>query len=404
MQTKTDVINNQLASVIKDYKRDFDTQKSLADKRRNIIDVIAEKVCDKKYAEEQLGGKNAVLSLSDEDIRDFIIKNVLDQKLRYIQIIKELQTLTINDQKIKQDLTEEVARLKEENAFLKQNKDDLKEFVPSDTKNSVIVKDFDGKMTAVNLNTVLTKLNQLHLILLEELGIHGKSEIKEIVAEFSESKDKSEASRQGIVKQLLTELVDFNLVEMDTISTGYRSKVIVYNISETGKALYEKQFNKKPVKSEKEMLGGQNKSYEHGYLIKDTAQVLKDMGYAVKYDAKECRFPVPGAANLTYVPDVVAEISETFGSKSGTVANKMFIEVELGHHNQHDFNDKLDKARFITKEIFFIVPNEDVVTKINEQLQAYSKSKLKEKINLTAYVQTLSKYAKNKNWGDKKPL
>lgn len=85
------VIVGQLQAQISEYASALSKEKSKRKKLRECLTAVAEKVCDSEYGNGQLGGKNQMLTLSDTELRDFVIKNTLKQKVESSRKILEIQ-------------------------------------------------------------------------------------------------------------------------------------------------------------------------------------------------------------------------------------------------------------------------------------------------------------------------
>ena len=79
----------QINRIEKEYREAQSRAKSL----RKNLETIAEKTCNFKYAIKQLGGPNEIFKMSDGQLRDFIITNIIEQKQEFMQNIRELQQL-----------------------------------------------------------------------------------------------------------------------------------------------------------------------------------------------------------------------------------------------------------------------------------------------------------------------
>lgn len=414
---KQDVVLQQLEEQLKDYKTDYDKSQKQSSERRKCLMTIAEKVCDSKYGNMQLGGRNDMIKQTDFEIRDFIIRNVLDQKMRYTQSIIDLQKLYINEQREKEELANQVLKLREElvqaqnayqNAIQANQTSNLGQMAAAAGVGAVggamvgamnshqnAKPEVDTKMPGKKDSNILingsevyditkeyNKVNVYQLAILNAIGTFGYSETNDIVSECM----KHVEAKETFIRQNINELVDFKMLTLDKISTPIRKTLSLYGLSDLGKAIYKKEYDKTPVKCEKVRLVEMHASINHAYCIKDTCKILGDLGYTnISMDAIANTIDV--ASSRRYVPDIIAN----FDSKT-----KTYWEVELGHHKDGDFFDKLDKATKVTDVIYIVVNDMQTWEKVKKQVVGY-KLKLNQenrKVKLTVYLGTMTQLSK----------
>ena len=79
----------------------------------------------------------------------------------------------------------------------------------------------------------------------------------------------------------------------------------------------------------------------------------------------------------TCVPDVVCCLSNSME----------YYEVECGNHHQSDFNDKCDKLKSITQNLFFVAPNKETVEKkLKPQIEAWINARGRSQLKLSGVV------------------
>lgn len=135
------------------------------------------------------------------------------------------------------------------------------------------------------------------------------------------------------------------------------SNMIVFELSDIGKQCYKSAFNDDPVIAEKRRIVKDHASLEHAYLIKDSANVFRELGYKVYTELSDVTFKVSN--NRRKVFDFLIE------NDKKEIAH---IEVERGTHNKDDFFDAMDKIYEITKSFYFITPNAQVKDKKTRQM------------------------------------
>lgn len=152
----------------------------------------------------------------------------------------------------------------------------------------------------------------------------------------------------------IAELRDKSILSDEQVSYGGKGggTFNVYELSKTGKSCFKKITNDNPVIPEKKRIVDHHASLEHGYLIKDSAKIFREMGYKVYTDLDDVTFKIDSKHRKVF--DFIVENEE---------GKLMYIEVERGTHTQDGFSEAMDKIYEITKEFYFICPNEQVKNK-----------------------------------------
>lgn len=204
----------------------------------------------------------------------------------------------------------------------------------------------------VDLKTTIAKIDEKTLgwDVIEAIGTHGLSEQKDIGLIIANS-GKSTSSLRPDTDHLLA----MDVIEREQINVG-RRWFFAYELTDLGSRIYLEKYKRSPVECEKQILKKQHTTALHGYCIKDTANVMTGLlGYdEASTDRRTNSMKLYNGQ--TYIPDVIAK------KKDGAVVD--YIEVELGHHTQKDFNIKCDKMRMVSKNLFFVVPDAETMHKI----------------------------------------
>lgn len=237
----------------------------------------------------------------------------------------------------------------------------------------------------IDLKDYMDKMNDVMWDIVVAIGTDGLSESKDL---------KKAVVKDGITESAfntaLAQLRKMNIVEQERINTGWRW-FHVYELSDLGNRLYVEKFNKDPVACEKQVLQREHTTALHGYCIKDAAYILQSVfGYDEAVTDRKIN-SIKLYNGEIYIPDIIAK------KKRGAIVD--YFEVELGHHTQKDFNNKLDKMRMVTKNLYFIVPDADTMNKILARqigqwvLEKGGKEKLK---GTTIYLTTMTKLTEGK--------
>lgn len=241
------------------------------------------------------------------------------------------------------------------------------------------------KAHMIDLNMYLNKMDVVMWNVMVCIGVDGLSVAKEIKRLIQERRDVTES----MVNTALLDLRVMGIINEEKINVGSKW-FYVYNLSETGSRIFYEKFNKDPVLCEKQKLIKDHATATHGYCIKEVAELLqKKLKYTeATYDRKSNVIHL--GDDKSYIPDIICKAE----------GQTQYIEVELGHHMQNDFNEKCDKMLMVSKNLFFVVPSTEISNKILKQLAGWityrgGKDKL-EGMGIVIYVTTTSKLAKGK--------
>lgn len=402
-----EVIFRQLEEQLADFGSDLNRANGETKKLRSCLTSIAEKVCDSEYGKNQLSGKNLMTTLDDIALRDFIIKNVFEQRIKFTKNIIDLQKLFLQEQKEKDEIAQQLIIEKKEKEEYKrayedmvkvkadlesqqytrgnisstvENKMNTELIAPDDTKQANMV--YYEKMP-YDINEVYNTVDVYQMKILQIIGENGFSETNDIVDICAKMQ---ELGSHTVIRDTLKIMVTNKLLEIETISTPIRRKLTLYSMTTIGVGIYRKEFGKKPVKDEKTKIKEMHATVQHGYCIKDTVKILGDLGYTnISMDSSENVIEV--ANNRRYVPDIIAN----FDAKT-----KTYWEVELGHHKDGDFYEKLEKATKITNTLYIVVNDMQAWEKLKKQITGF-KLKLKQEhrvIKLTVILGTMTQLSK----------
>lgn len=223
----------------------------------------------------------------------------------------------------------------------------------------------DGSMYVQNTQSITDQLKQVHWDILKvivESGVSEMAKAKQLVCEcVKEDREPISIDKAGrLIKHLVTLMV-FSQIK---INTGMRW-FMVLGLTDVGTKIYTEKFNKRPVETEYQKIVREHDNAEHGYIIKDVVQILKDTGRyrSISMSRKGNFVRLPDGKS--YIPDVICCMEN----------GVEYYEVECGNHHQSDFNEKLNKMRSITQNLFIIAPNRETVEKkLKPQIEEWIKA------------------------------
>lgn len=408
LSNQDDVLESQLRAQLKETDEALNKTKSIASKRKKIIDTIAEKCCDSAYITKQLGGPNTMVGMRDEEKRDFIISNILNQKKKYISMISELQEKYLNSEKEKQDIAQKYLNMKSEKERLQKTINNLKQEITLNNnqnfklkeKEEVININAEEKTSSINPSSTTTKtiimngepydvkdvqahLNIMETNIIKYFAEEGLSEQKEILEGL-----KAKFTQYGInaIKDSLESLTNKHLINRIDESLPIQSKLVLLELSDLGKEIYYIETGKKAKLSEIEYMKHNHASLKHGYAIKRISEILRVQGYKnVCYDSRENTIALND--NRRYVPDIIANLDDK---------TKTYWEVEYAHHTDVAFTEKIDKAAKVTNTLYIIGSDKKAKEKLKRQIDEYQKNLFINdgKMKLDIYLGTMTELQK----------
>ncbi|XIH25773.1 hypothetical protein C1N73_29730 (plasmid) [Priestia aryabhattai] len=214
---------------------------------------------------------------------------------------------------------------------------------------------FDDSIDAYLQN--LSVQQEFLMTVIGKTGISRNSDLKEYLKEDSLGQQYYFVGKKynsNALNRDIAELRDKSILNDEQVSYGGKGggTFNVYELSKTGKSCFKKITNDNPVVPEKKRIVGHHASLEHGYLIKDSAKIFREMVYKVYTDLEDVSIKIDPKHRKVF--DFIVEDEE---------GKLMHIEVERGTHTQEGFSDAMDKIYEITKDFYFICPNEQVKNK-----------------------------------------
>lgn len=393
---KTDVYKSHLESQLEEYKQKAAKAEASSKKRLECLTTVAERVCSSAYGAKQLGGENKMLQLSDVELREFIINDYNKQRSGYLEDMKSLQKIVLDLDREKREMATQILELQKQVKELQEKLMNGSNYVPgTDIEvNGKAKKAQEGPQTvityksrSIDLAELAPQLSELHKAVFQTIGEKGLSIVGEIVAEVNKITGHKDSQIRTAIKELREK---YQVLNEENGTTAIVPRRLLYSLNFVGKYLYKYMYNKNPVLSEAEQLKKMHATLAHGLCIKDTAGILQNKAYRnITYTEEENSISVSGKQR--YVPDIIAETD---------AGEKTYWEVELGHHNDEDFANKLDKAARVTKTLYIIADKKESWLKLKQQVERYSakrkfakdkgKAEPEAMVKMTVYVATMN--------------
>lgn len=233
----------------------------------------------------------------------------------------------------------------------------------------------------VDMEDVKSNLTDLMWTYIQVLGDTGLTEYSEIRAEIisRENRKISDSTIYNVHNSLLSSA----LISAEKISTGSRWFLGV-ELSQIGVQLYIEQFGRQPMEPEMRRIIREHDNLRHGYAIKDASRILKDTGKYKSVSTKRRANTISLEGGKRCIPDVVC-------CGNGVID---YFEIDCGNHLQSEFEDKCNKLKSVTKNLYFVSTTRDeMIDKLRPQIEKWIAScggpGALRKSNVTVYLSSL---------------
>lgn len=211
----------------------------------------------------------------------------------------------------------------------------------------------------VDMDTIkrnMTPLMQTYIQVVGDTGLTEYSEIRAAIR-YRFEKKVSDSSIYNAHNSLLSA----SIITAEKISTGSRWFLGV-ELSQLGTQFYVEEYRKQPVESEMRQLVREHDNVRHGYAIKDAARILLDSKSYKSVSTKRRANAISLAGGKRCIPDIVC---------CGNSAID-YYEVDCGNHKQSEFEDKCNKLKSVTKNLYFLATTRDeMVDKLKPQIEKW---------------------------------
>lgn len=403
---KTEDQNADLNKSIKSYQKKIGNSSE-------YIKYLARKISP-SFREMTISSNEEIQKLSDDQIGTMILKDYLKEKKFYQEKIIEFEQKQIQNNRLIAELTNQQMKMvsyknQEEiasaDAFV--DKDDEVEIIRKAIEEKDVVEDSDFRkisdaittdegnhigITTVSFEDVKSKLREEELEFLKILGTKGYSlypEIEEILKEnlgFTSSKVLSVYNNLRSLR-VIDVLDGDNIVKTFLRTNGVR---VLWLNKEIGVPIYIELFKEKPVKPEKDKMIEENDNLAHGYSIKETCDVLKELGYLnISMDRKENTIKLD--SNKLWIPDIIAD--------DPVSKKKIYFEVEYANHTKDEFETKLTKANLRASTLRIITNSVINKSRLIRKVETWISKRESKSTSMLISVGSFKELREKKSWG-----
>lgn len=222
------------------------------------------------------------------------------------------------------------------------------------------------------LKDIEAKLDEKCWLILKILGTTGKSKCKELAACVMDAQNNSSKpySERSIMASIV-DMANIGILEKKNIGTPLVPRMALCNFTATGARIYKRKFGNQPILTEWDKVIAEHTTLEHGYGILQIADQIIETDIFEEVSAWNRSNPViikqnDNETGIKFVPDIVCR------DKNNAI---IYIEYELNHYNQREFNIKCNKILMATDRLNFVVPNTDVAADMVEKVIKFVQSK-----------------------------
>lgn len=214
----------------------------------------------------------------------------------------------------------------------------------------------------VDVGKIKEAMTELMWSYLYVVGNSGLTEYPEIKAEIIGSTEKKVSD--SAIYNAHNGLLASGIITAEKISAGSRWFLGI-ELTQLGIQIYIEKYGKPPMESEMKALIREHDNLRHGYAIKDASRILSDIGKYKSISTRRRGNAINLGDGKRCIPDIVC-------CGDGIID---YYEVDCGNHRQSEFEDKCNKLKAITKNLYFIAPTrEDMLDKLKPQLEKWISS------------------------------
>ena len=240
----------------------------------------------------------------------------------------------------------------------------------------------------VDIEEIKKAMTELMWQYLDVLGSKGLTEYPEVRAEIVRCAEKK--TSDSAVYNAHNGMLASGLITAEKIKTGSRWFLGV-ELTQLGSQIYVEKHGKPPVESEMRALIREHDNLKHGYTIKDASRILRDTKKYKSVSTHRRANTISLDGGKRCIPDIVC-------CGDGVID---YYEVDCGNHRQSEFNDKCNKLKSITKNLYVIAPSRDIMLdKLKPQIEKWIASCggpfALAKSNITVYLTSIYDLANGK--------
>ena len=220
------------------------------------------------------------------------------------------------------------------------------------------------KIDLMDLNKTISKFNPAMKEIVHIIGETGFSFYLDIHKKFCERcKDLEIGTSEPRIRAAIDLLTRGGIIHQDSFDSPLKGKIKLMKLSASGGAVYKELFGSTPVVSELDRIILEHDNTQHGYGIRELAEILEASGKYKSVTWMNGRQPIALENGQSVIPDIIARTNRYIE----------YFEYERANHTYPDFQAKLSKLSHISKFINIIVQNINQLDAILKDVERWGK-------------------------------
>ncbi len=217
----------------------------------------------------------------------------------------------------------------------------------------------------------LTDPQKLYVRAMGESGYCERKQLLDFIKEQYPCEEK-DSRMQAAFFDLVRPTGEEGIVLSTVLCVPGYSRLNLFKLGDLGKEVFRYLYSKEPVEAEMDVLVKNHTSLEHGYGIRQTAQLFSTMSYftcrnaRIEYLTRSKKISVKTGDHTSYIPDIAVYYEKE--DRDPIVA---YYEYETGACTQMDFFAKCNKMASIHRNLLIIVPNAEAKRVTIEKFKAW---------------------------------
>ena len=221
-----------------------------------------------------------------------------------------------------------------------------------------------SKIAVLDITESINKVNSIMKEIIIVIGETGMSVYNEILDEVLNriGDTLSSGFKDKQVRRHFKFLEDQHLIHKDSITTPLKGIVCLARLTAIGGMIYKEFTGKTAVTAEKDLVIQEHDNLEHGYGIKEFAEILENCGKYKNVCWMNGRKKIELKNGSSVIPDIIAEKEK----------HTEYFEYERATHSFPDMRVKLNKLSSLTQYINIVAPQIAQVKTLLEVVQKWA--------------------------------
>lgn len=228
----------------------------------------------------------------------------------------------------------------------------------------------DKAYTVNLLSEMEARVSDIGWLAIKIAGETGCSMLNDLINKVRVEQEKEGSAHSvGKVRRNIEDAANIGMFRKELIVTPF-GKHFAITLTAEGARSFKRRFKNEPILSEYDRLISEHDNINHGYAIKIVSDLIRETGIFSEveiWNRKKNEIKVIGD-KIVYIPDISCVLNN---------GEHIYIEYELGHYTQSEFNTKNNKMFAATNYVNYIVPNKEEAEKIIGKLVKWTATLVK---------------------------